>query len=119
MQDFDRDIARGDALRGALDEGFDVFAEAVALGSIEQLWIPWHGEVGFQFRLVDLCDGAHAEGLLVEFFEDVFEGTVVEGAADDALCGLEGVGGGVGVELGHYFAHLSWEDVGAGGSPLT
>lgn len=76
-------------------------------------------EAWLQLCPVNLGNCAHTERLLIELVKYVFEIAAVKSFSDDALRGMEGVGGSIGVELGHNIAHLVGEDVGPRGSPLA
>jgi hypothetical protein len=66
----------------------------------------------------DLGDAPACHGSLVESFKQLGDATA-EGGLDALARDLEGVGGGVGVELGELLAHVLGEQVRPRGSPLA
>ena len=101
MQDFDGHVGGGDPLRGGFDDPVDVLADAFAefggLG-VGDVGVARGGEVGSEFRFVDLGYGADAQWFFLELFKDIGKGPAVECFFDAFLGVSEGMSGGVRVE---------------------
>jgi hypothetical protein len=69
-------------------------------------------ETGLELCLIHLGDGPNTQWLFVKLFEYFFESASAKSLLNYALCGMQGVGGSVGMQLRHDLTELIREDVG-------